>query len=674
MNSRRKIFRKKNGKAPLWVITAMLLLVVVLSCQNPNPRAQETLIIDSTEASRQGMEDVYRLIAKGEESIRIHNLDSAVFAYRRALDTAVRYNNAEGIFYASISLAIGYTEFGRYEDAMSWFRHSLIWYPLTPSANRSIHGSRALNNVGNLFMYQGHYKEATEYYFRAASLVETQAHHDRQAADHLIRIYNNIGTALLYLNEYDRALYYLDKAEALAHGMQLPRQLASVLNHKARVWCRKQYPDKAWNYVQQAVSLAREHSPSLVEYTGAQTIAEILISKGEPGRAIPYLQEALNFKHYVNPYYRTGVLYTLGYSYFLEKKYTAAATYLQAACREAEAANASEYLLRSHRQLAALYTATNNCELALKHQQTAYQLNDSLLSRQKTEAVTLMEIKYRTAEKDKELIRKQLLISEQQLYLRRKNLWIYGLSGASLALTLLVFSYYRSFRHRQKVHLLKAMITGEEKERVRIGRELHDGIGGRLAAINMNFGAIQKRYASFPGKEELEQIMTMLEETAMEVRNTAHNLIPDILSRRSLPEAIRLYCEQASTPSLNIQVHIDDELPELPNKNVELMLYRITQELVQNMVKHSGATQGAIAITVGEKELIVIAEDNGSGFPTEQSEYGVGLQNIQSRVKLLQGDITIDSAPGRGTSISITFDINRLKSILSDEHQDRNNG
>ncbi len=673
MKSGRAIHRRGRSQSVVHIIITGVFFLFPYTVVQAGPRF---VFHEDTSHNTSANPDnhIYQLIRQGENSIRLHDLDSAVRAYQHALDMSIHYNHAEGKFYASVSLAIGYTEFGKYQEAMQWFRQSLIYYPLTSSANRSIHGSRTLNNIGNLYMYQGHYKEAVGYYFKAASQVEKRAYRDQQAADYLIRIYNNIGNALLYLNEYDRALYYLDKAEVLAQAAQLPRQLASVLNHKARVWCRKKHPEKAWAYVQQALPLAQRHGPSLVEYTAYQTIAEILISKGEPGKAIPYLQTALAFRHYVNPFYRTGILYTLGYSYFLEKQYTPAITYLQAACQEATTANSAEYLLRSHQTLAALYTETNNCDLALEHQRAAYQLNDSLLNRQKTEAVSLLEIKYRTAEKDKEIISKQLLISEQQNYLRKKNIWIYGISGGAFLLTLLAFSYYRSFRHKQKVHLLKAMITGEEKERVRIGQELHDGIGGRLAAINMNFGAIQKRYGSFSGKDELNQIMNMLDATAEEIRNTAHNLIPDILSRHSFPEAIRLYCEQVNNLRLQIQVHIDDRLPELPGKNVELMLYRIIQELVQNIVKHAGATQAVLTITWNEKELIIIVEDNGTGFDPHIIPKGIGLQNIQSRVKLLQGDITIDTNKGSGTCISIVFDISRLKKILSNEHQNRHNG
>jgi len=215
------------------------------------------------------------------------------------------------------------------------------------------------------------------------------------------------------------------------------------------------------------------------------------------------------------------------------------------------------------------------------------------------------------------------------------------------------------------------MIEGEERERTRIGQELHDGIGGRLAAINMNFGAVQKRYETFDGREELEQIMKMLEDTSQEVRKTAHHLIPDVLSRYSFPEAVRLYVEQVNPERLKIQVHIPEPLPEVLDKSVELILYRIIQELTQNIIKHAGASQAVIEIGHHEKELSIIVEDNGAGFDIHAPHKGIGLYTIHSRVKLLQGSMTIESAKGVGTSIAITFDIPKLKTLLTHEYTDR---
>src|SRR5690606_25641881 len=143
----------------------------------------------------------------------LHDLEEAVRCYDQALEIADVYHHAEGRFYAAISMAIGYTEFGRYEDAKAWYQKALFYYPQTNANNRHIHGARTLNNIGNLYFYQGHFNEATGYYFKAADLVQGQAAYEVQAADYLIRIYNNIANALLHLYEYDRALYYLDKAE-----------------------------------------------------------------------------------------------------------------------------------------------------------------------------------------------------------------------------------------------------------------------------------------------------------------------------------------------------------------------------------------------------------------------------------------------------------------------------
>lgn len=600
------------------------------------------------------------------------SLDSAIRIYEEAYFRARKIAHVDGMYWAASKIGIVNNELGRYDQALAWFRLSLNY--AMQSKHTSKFSARILNNIGDIFLYQGKYEEALTFMFMAARFAEQEAWRNNSTADVLSRIYNNIATTLLYMNEDDRALYYLNKGAVLAEKARFPERLANILNNKARIWQRKGDMEQARQCIYQALAIARQYKPSRVEYTALQTMAEIFLAENRPGKAIPYLQQALQSGQYVNPYYTSGIFYTMGSCYLANGDYRQAQQWLKKAFDAASKARIAEYLYYIHQKMAALHAAMHQYREAFLHQQKANELNNILLNRQKTEAVNLLEIRYRTAEKDKELIQKQLLISEQQNYLKQKNIWIYGISCGALLLTLLSFSYYRSFRHKQKVYLLKAMITGEEKERVRIGRELHDGIGGRMAAINMNFGAVQRRYTAFEGKDELEQIMTMLDETAQEVRNTAHNLIPDILSRHSFPEAIRLYCEQSSNRQLQIQVHIEDCLPELPNKSVELMLYRIIQELVQNMVKHARATQAAIAITWSEKELILIAEDNGTGFNLQKSRKGIGLQNILSRVKLLQGHITIDAANGRGTSISITFDMNRLKTILSDENQDRHNG
>ncbi len=650
-----------------YYLYSWLCILYVVCCQQTGIAVAKTNDTSQTYQIPE-QDQIMDLLHDGRRFFNI-NRDTALYLFRQAYHHSKTLAYYDGIFHAAISIAMLYTESGQYTHALHWFHISLNCTPNTSRFFRN--SSRTLHNIGTLYMYQGQYKEAVSFFFKAAQLAEKQADRDYEVADHLVRTYNNISEALLQMGDYTRALYYLHKAEILAKKLNVPERMAHVLNNKARIAYRMGDKQKAWEYIHQTLTLVKSVGPSRLEYTATQTIAEMLNNQGHAEKAIPYLQTALKKMAQVNSYYRSGILYTLGSSYFLIGDYPAAGKWLEAAFQEATQSGATEYILRSHQQLAALYAITRNYQQAFRHQQTAYIINDCLLNIEKTQAINLLEVKYRTAEKDKEIIRKQLLISEQQNYLRQKNILIYSISGCTLLIILLALSYYRSSRHKQKINLLKAMIEGEERESTRIGQELHDGIGGRLAAINMNFGAVQKKYEHLDEHDELEHIIQMLEDATEEVRKTAHHLIPDILSRYSFPEAIRLYCEQVNTEELNVEISIQEPFPECSGKIVELSLYRIIQELIQNILKHAKASQAVIDISQHEKELSIVVEDNGQGFNIHAPHAGVGLYNIRSRVKLLQGNITIDSAKEVGTSVTIIFDISKLKTLLTHEYKDR---
>src|SRR5690606_23937758 len=130
--------------------------------------------------------------------------------------------------------------------------------------------------------------------------------------------------------------------------------------------------------------------------------------------------------------------------------------------------------------------------------------------------------------------------------------------------------------------------------------------------------------------EALTEIMQMLEDTSSEVRKTAHNLMPDVLVRHALPDALTIFCD-----------HIDEELPtelscegdfSLLDKATELMIYRTVQELIQNIIKHASATRAAIQLYIFEGRLSLTVEDNGTGFDASEQHHGFGLENLRYRI------------------------------------------
>jgi signal transduction histidine kinase len=184
-------------------------------------------------------------------------------------------------------------------------------------------------------------------------------------------------------------------------------------------------------------------------------------------------------------------------------------------------------------------------------------------------------------------------------------------------------------------------------------RELHDGVGGMLAAIKMNISAVQQEKNEPYRSKGIHEVMQLIEETANEVRRTAHNLMPEILNNHNLPEALRIYCDSFNnfnTPQIDLQFHFT--WPE-SNLELELPLYRILQELIQNILKHAQAKHVVIQFRFQDDMLHVTIEDDGMGFETDKVNSGLGLDNVRSRVSTLHGHIFIESSPNRGTTCYI---------------------
>jgi len=274
-----------------------------------------------------------------------------------------------------------------------------------------------------------------------------------------------------------------------------------------------------------------------------------------------------------------------------------------------------------------------------------------------------------------------LKIKAQESNLRKKNIWIGGTTAAGLLLLMLLVAYYRTTKLKRRaqtkqiqflqqeqealkqaqeileqekeIDQLRAMVAGEEQERKRLSRELHDGIGGMLSAIHMNLNAFQQRHGGGQHSKDLHYISGMLNQTSDMLRQAAHNLMPDILLRQGLKAALVQFCEQVrytSTLQLSLQCHGD--LEDL-GRDKQLSIYRIIQELVQNIIRHAEAGHAFVQVMEFERQLNITVEDDGQGFDSKSVSKGHGLQNVEFRVKELLGSLTLMSSPGRGTTLLI---------------------
>jgi len=624
-------------------------------------QTQQLLLPAAPEMSKRYYEPVVMPVYEVKYLAR-RNLDSAVEVLQHIIYTAGKNGDYNDLFEGFFVLGATYFHKNDYKNSETAYRYALAYG--IRSNNPVVNICRTLNSTGNIFLIQGDYRQAARYFFGAARIAVRETEKDTVIADQLVRIYNNMSAALIRLEEYEKALYYLKQSEKLTNKLRHSIHLPSIWNNMAIVYSKTGYADKAWDYSRQALSLARSLQHYQAEYPALQELASLLLDKGQPAKAIPYLEAALKIQGTINASFTARTFYLLGHACLMQKNYTRAEYYFQSALEKTREAKAQDITLDIHRQLASLYAYAHDYSRAFKHLMTSYQLNDSLLNKEKATAVYQLEVKFRTAQKDKELTENQLQLNRQQRRLQQKNIWITGITGGALVLAILLFLIQRHYRYKnrlqarqQEIDTLKAAIQGEEKERARIARELHDGIAGMITAVKMNFTAVRNEYPFLAQTEHFAGAMHLLEETAQEIRHTAHNLTPEILVQHELQDAIALFCRQVRKSSdLDISFLAYGSFEGL-DEHFKLSLYRIIQELLSNIVKHAQARHAIVQLSRHGNTFGLTVEDDGVGIRSAAFKNGMGMQSLQSRVKSLNGRLTVDSSEDSGTTVYIEFSL-----------------
>jgi len=328
--------------------------------------------------------------------------------------------------------------------------------------------------------------------------------------------------------------------------------------------------------------------------------------------------------------------------------------------------------------LAAAYAQAGNYARAYAEGQRAALLRDSLLDETSIRQIVEMQTRYETEKKDAQngLLRKQqqlqaARVAAQEEVIGRRNaqllavLAVAGLLGGAGYWTYarrrlrreVDFARERAQLHQQRA---TAVLEAEETERRRIGADLHDGVGQLLSVVKLNINALCEDLRPRLDDDERHRFgdaLDVVDESVREVRSISHNLLPNALIKRGLARAVREFLDKIQQPG-RLRIRLEtlglDE-PRL-EPTVENALYRVIQEVVQNIVKHSQATEMNLQLIRHPFELTLLVEDNGVGFDPAAlgEEGGIGLRNMASRVAYLGGALELDSRPGHGTTVTAT--------------------
>jgi len=245
---------------------------------------------------------------------------------------------------------------------------------------------------------------------------------------------------------------------------------------------------------------------------------------------------------------------------------------------------------------------------------------------------------------------------------------VYYLAGTVLVLLLVAAIVLYAFLHQKKVIQLRiqlheedlrrqqavfdALQEGQERERTRLAEELHDGVGAKLSGLKMNLEYLKS--ISVADQELVSKIFYGVADTLEEVRAISHNLQPYSFDNKDMEELLLNYMEQLSLLNgCSYDLFMNSPVTDI-DKNLKLHSYRIIVELLHNIHKHAHATLASVQISVEEDKLDIIVEDNGIGLNKSRSDNneGIGLKNIQNRVNVCKGQMSIDSSE-KGTTVII---------------------
>ncbi|MCE3281110.1 MAG: tetratricopeptide repeat protein [Bacteroidetes bacterium] len=521
----------------------------------------------------------------------------------------------------------------------------------------------SLSKIGLIHQDLGNYNKALEIQFQALKIFE-EIGNERYLAMTL----NNIAIAYDKLKNFDKEIEYVEKAIAIHLKNKNEYYIGHCYGNLASAYKNKGNIKVANEYLIKALEIFKKYGDKANEAAAYNSIGRNLRAEKKIDEAYSYYEKAHAIAKEIND--KMGErIYAHNMSCVLtdKKEYKQAEKFSLDVLNQTQPNDHSQLAL-TYRQLATIYGFMNNGELAKHYLDKYVDLKDTVFSKESASQIAEMEVKYETEKKDLELAKQNAEITVTKAEVERKNIITYILVASILLIILLSYLIYNRYKLKQEAILSsellrqqdlrsKAIIEAEENERMRIARDLHDGVGQTLSAAKLNLSSLENKLklTEVESQSALKNAMDLVDDSVKEVRSVSHSMMPNALLKSGLVAAVREFINKLSgIDKLKIDLEITG-LDQRLESTTETILFRVLQEVISNILKHAKANHITIQLVKHETELTMIIEDNGVGFDTKKmsESAGIGLKNITSRIEFLQGRVDFDSNPGKGTTVII---------------------
>ena len=519
--------------------------------------------------------------------------------------------------------------------------------------------------IGAANYFAGHYDVAAKDYYEAISMLEQSKDPDIASQTELANAYNELAKLYRKTKDLDRSLQNYNRSLAIFQQLRDSAGITMILNESGVVFEYKQDYDEAIRRYEASLALASARRDSVGIAYALNFIAGVQTIQGKYTDAEKNLLQALEIRKNLRDSFAMALNYTdLGATLNARGDYARAIAYLDESNLLAERIHYPDLIANNYNELGSIAEKQGNYKQSLEYFKKRAAIRDSVYTLEKSKQIEELNAKYQT-------VKNQQTIEHQHNRLVRQNLIFIGIGILALMIALLTWSQYKRYKLAKETQLkseilkqqelaTRAVIEAEEKERQRIARDLHDGVGQMMSAAKMNLSALESEL-KFTNEDQVrfEKIIDLVDDSCKEVRHVSHNMMPNVLLKNNLASAIHDFVEKLDKKALQIHLYTEG-LDERLDSNTETVLYRVIQECVNNVIRHASATQLDISVIRDNDGISATVEDNGKGFDTgdNKKSEGLGLKNIRTRIEYLKGTVEFDSTPGRGTAVSLHVPLN----------------
>lgn len=611
---------------------------------------------------------IYRL--RGRVFAKSNQYEQAVFSLQKAIELSIKTRNDSILAMAYLNLGSVVNHQGHPDSALELYMRCREIYE---NSGDSIGLGKINNQLSIHYKNTGDFDRGlkcaltSEYIFRQKNM---QAPHGRALL--------NLGSVYERLGEIDTALACFELAHLV--GVEISNQNLSLnaLNNKAVIYWHqgkilmdqadssgaRVYYQLAKDEFIRAIDLSRENGKRKTEAMLYSNLSIMDRNLGQYDQSIESAEKSLDISrrlHFLTEQH--AALNNLGVSYKTIKQYDKAETAYLESLEIALQSKQKNAIKTTALNLMNLYELTGQYRKALEYARLGSAYNDSIFNESKQREIekhkTNFEILHLKDQNQITYLKKEKIRKERNL--------TYGISAAVIVILSLLLFYLRmrarknriiaaqkiqKLEDEKKIMNAQSIMVGQEKERERIAQELHDGIGVLLSTASVQFSSVEA-YADDETGQMLKKANKLLKEAGKEVREISHNMMPGVLSKFGLKEAIEdLFDDVAESAKIKIDLRLTCGDVRLSD-NMEIMLYRVIQEMLNNTLKHAAASIIKLVISRDNDVIFIDYSDNGKGFDREKlTGKGLGLSGIRSRIEYLGGKVELKSDPGQGTEYS----------------------